>query len=79
MRGRGWFGDASSVFHILCTLVLLLLPQVRLTSPAIRSWRLRTSVSEYWIGINFSQLAPVSFFISFVYLFIYFIMHLQSE
>ena len=40
--GEGWFGDDSSVLRLLCTLFLLLLHQLHLTSSDIRSWRLGT-------------------------------------
>ena len=39
---RGWFGDDSSVSHLLCTLFLLLLHQVHLRSSGIRFQRLET-------------------------------------
>lgn len=38
----GWFQDNSSMFLLLCTLFLLLLHQLHLSSSDIRSWRLRT-------------------------------------
>ena len=40
--GGRWFGDDSSVLHLLCTLFLLLLPQLHLRSWGIRSWSLET-------------------------------------
>ena len=36
-RGEGWFGDDSSLLHLLCTLFLLLLHQLHLRSSGIRS------------------------------------------
>ena len=40
-RGR-WFGDDSSMLHLLCPLFVLSLQQLNLRSSGIRSWRLRT-------------------------------------
>ena len=40
----GWFQDASSPLHSLCTLLLLLLYQLHLRSSGIRSWRLGTPI-----------------------------------
>ena len=40
--GGRWFWDDSSVLHLLCTLFLLLLPQLHLRSWGIRSWSLET-------------------------------------
>ena len=39
--GGRWFGDDSSVLHLLCNLFLLLLPQLHLRSWGIRSWSLQ--------------------------------------
>ena len=39
---RGWSGYDSHALHLLCTLFLLLLYQLRLRSSGIRSWRLET-------------------------------------
>ena len=46
---KGWFQDDSSALHLLCTLFLLLLYQLDLRSPGIRSRRLGTPVlNERW-------------------------------
>ena len=42
----GWFQDDSSTLHLLCTVFLLLLHQLHLKSPGIRSWRLGTPVLQ---------------------------------
>ena len=39
----GWFWDGSRVFHLLCTLFLLLLHQLHLRSSGIRSQSLGTA------------------------------------
>ena len=47
---RGWFGDDSSALHLLCTLFLLVLHQLHLTSWGVRSWRwgpLHSEVSQW--------------------------------
>ena len=38
----GWFGDDSRALHLLCTLFLLLLPQLHLRSSSVRLERLGT-------------------------------------
>ena len=44
-----WFGDNSSILHLLCTF-LLLLHQPHLRSSGIRSWRLGTPAEkEAWM------------------------------
>ena len=47
--GRGWFQDDSITLHLLCTLFLLLLHQLHLRSPGIRSWRLGIPASLWLI------------------------------
>ena len=42
--GGGWFGDAPSTVHLLCSLFLFLLHQPHLGSPGIRSRRLGTPI-----------------------------------
>ena len=44
----GWFQDDSSALHILCTLFLLLIHQLRLGSLGNRSWRLGTPALSYF-------------------------------
>ena len=43
-EGGGWFQDDSSTFHLLCTLLPLLLHRLHLRPSVIRSWRLGTPV-----------------------------------
>ena len=45
-RGGGWFQDDSRVFHLLCTLFLLLLHQLHLWWPGIRSALYSENVGE---------------------------------
>ena len=51
--GRGWFQDDSITLHLLCTLFLLLLHQLHLRSPGIRSWRLGIPAS-LWLICSFT-------------------------
>ena len=46
-EGRGWFGDDSSTFHLLCALFLLLLQQGHLKLSSIRSQRLGTPALDW--------------------------------
>ena len=47
-RGRGrWFQDVSSMLHLLCILLLILLHQLHFRSLGIRSWRLGTPVLQF--------------------------------
>ena len=49
VRGE-WFWDNSSILHLLCTLFLVLLPQLHLRSSGTRSWRLGTPAEkEAWM------------------------------
>jgi len=41
-RDLGWLRDDPNALHLLCTLFLLLFPQLHLRSSGIRSWRLGT-------------------------------------
>ena len=41
-RDKGWFGDDSSMFNLLCALFLLILHQLLLRSSGIRFQRLGT-------------------------------------
>ena len=41
-----WFGDDSSVLHLLCTLFLSLLHELHLRSSSIRPWRLGAPASK---------------------------------
>ena len=41
-RDLGWLRDDPNALHLLCTLFLLLFPQLHLGSSGIRSWRLGT-------------------------------------
>ena len=53
--GGGWFGDNSSVLHLLCTLFLLLLHQLHLRLSGIRSQRLGTPDLNTWTFCLLSQ------------------------
>ena len=45
---EGWFPEDLSALHLLCTLFLLLLPQLYLRASGIRSQRLGTPAQEGW-------------------------------
>jgi len=46
-RGWGWFWDDSNTLFLLCTFFILLY-QLHLGSPGIRSWRLGTPTMQYY-------------------------------
>lgn len=48
---RGWFGEDSGAFHLLCTLFLLSLHQLHLRSPGTRFQRLGTSALRTSEGV----------------------------
>lgn len=48
--GREWLWDDASALHLLCTLCLLLVHQLRLRLAGLRSWRLESFAPAGFLG-----------------------------
>ena len=50
--GREWLWDDASALHLLCTLCLLLVHQLRLRLAGLRSWRLESFAPAGFLGVG---------------------------